>query len=132
MFKRAKLRGPIGGIYPIFFFSASVLAVVEIFIRHELFIDRMDIMQGPFLVTIISSLFIIIMGIYQWWRYHVWIYFGLGMLAGVLIWAKLRLVTDIPRSAYAEPKEQAKDQIDPAALPDAQPAPDDQNPSRDP
>ena len=56
----------------------------------------------------------------------------LGMLAGVLIWAKLRLVTDIPRSAYAEPKEQAKDQIDPAALPDAQPAPDDQNPSRDP
>lgn len=29
----------------------------------------------------------------------------LGMLAGVLIWAKLRLVTDIPRSAYAEPRE---------------------------
>lgn len=30
---------------------------------------------------------------------------GLGMLAGVLIWAKLRLVTDIPRSAYADPRE---------------------------
>ena len=29
----------------------------------------------------------------------------LGMLAGVLIWAKLRLVTDIPRSAYADPRE---------------------------
>ncbi len=29
----------------------------------------------------------------------------MGMLAGVLIWAKLRLVTDIPRSAYAEPRE---------------------------
>ena len=29
----------------------------------------------------------------------------MGMLAGVLIWAKLRLVTDIPRSAYAEPNE---------------------------
>ncbi len=29
----------------------------------------------------------------------------MGMLAGVLIWAKLRLVTDIPRSAYADPKE---------------------------
>lgn len=27
-----------------------------------------------------------------------------GALAGVLIWAKLRLVTDIPRSAYADPK----------------------------
>jgi len=29
----------------------------------------------------------------------------LGTLAGVLIWAKLRLVTDIPRSAYADPRE---------------------------
>ena len=30
---------------------------------------------------------------------------SIGMLAGVLIWAKLRLVTDIPRSAYADPRE---------------------------
>jgi len=30
---------------------------------------------------------------------------SLGMLAGVLIWAKLRLVTDIPRSALADPRE---------------------------
>ncbi|MBL4591395.1 MAG: hypothetical protein JKY96_05490 [Phycisphaerales bacterium] len=30
---------------------------------------------------------------------------GAMMLAGVLIWAKLRLVIDIPRSAYAEPDE---------------------------
>lgn len=30
---------------------------------------------------------------------------SLGMLAGVLIWAKLRLVTDIPRSALAVPEE---------------------------
>jgi hypothetical protein len=38
----------------------------------------------------------------------------LGMLAGVLIWAKLRLVTDIPRSAYADPREtqQVEDQED--------------------
>lgn len=27
-----------------------------------------------------------------------------GALAGILIWSKLRLVTDIPRSAYAEPE----------------------------
>ncbi len=30
----------------------------------------------------------------------------MGALAGVLIWAKLRLVTDIPRSAYADPREE--------------------------
>ena len=29
---------------------------------------------------------------------------ALGTLAGVLIWAKLRLATDIPRSALAEPE----------------------------
>lgn len=38
----------------------------------------------------------------------------LGMLAGVLIWAKLRLVTDIPRSAYAVPEEASPEQVDPA------------------
>lgn len=32
---------------------------------------------------------------------------GMGLLAGVLIWAKLRLATDIPRSALADPQEQA-------------------------
>ncbi len=39
--------------------------------------------------------------------------FALGMLAGVLIWAKLRLVTDIPRSAYADPRE-VEDQTQPS------------------
>ncbi|MGV6814555.1 MAG: hypothetical protein ACWA5W_06030 [Phycisphaerales bacterium] len=40
----------------------------------------------------------------------------LGMLAGVLIWAKLRLVTDIPRSAYADPREAALDTSDDALM----------------
>lgn len=40
----------------------------------------------------------------------------LGMLAGVLIWAKLRLVTDIPRSAYANPREAAMGSSDDATL----------------
>jgi len=38
--------------------------------------------------------------------------FSLGLLAGVLIWAKLRLVTDIPRSAYAEPREVQQPETD--------------------
>jgi len=41
----------------------------------------------------------------------------LGMLAGILIWSKLRLVTDIPRSAYADPREtQLGADIDPVDL----------------
>ncbi len=44
--------------------------------------------------------------------------FSLGLLAGILIWAKLRLVTDIPRSAYAVPREieQAETDQDPDAI----------------
>lgn len=40
---------------------------------------------------------------------------SLGMLAGVLIWAKLRLVTDIPRSALAVPEEVEPTESDPAS-----------------
>lgn len=32
---------------------------------------------------------------------------ALGMIAGILIWSKLRLATDVPRSAYAEPEQRA-------------------------
>jgi hypothetical protein len=38
---------------------------------------------------------------------------SLGMLAGVLIWAKLRLVTDLPRSALAVPEEVEQTERDP-------------------
>ena len=37
---------------------------------------------------------------------------ALGLLAGVLIWAKLRLSTDIPRSAIADPEERLVDDAD--------------------
>lgn len=30
-----------------------------------------------------------------------------GMLAGLLLWSKLRLATDMPQSAYAEPEGEA-------------------------
>ncbi|MEN8225913.1 MAG: hypothetical protein ABFS05_11210 [Bacteroidota bacterium] len=83
MFRKSKLRGPIGRIYPIFIISAHVLAVVEFLIRRELITEGMDITGGPLYITIIASLYFLLMGIYQWWRYHLWIYFGLGLLAGV-------------------------------------------------
>lgn len=48
----------------------------------------------------------------------------LGALAGVLIWAKLRLVTDIPRSAYADPKDRQVDDARSGSLTDPQTDPD--------
>ncbi len=35
-----------------------------------------------------------------------------GSLAGLLIWSKLRLVSELPRSAYATPREQAPEHDD--------------------
>lgn len=32
-----------------------------------------------------------------------------SLVCGLLIWAKLRLVTDIPRTAYANPERQVED-----------------------
>lgn len=82
MLRNAKLKGPIGRIYPIFIISAHVVAIGEFLVRKELLSGGMEITQGPFYVTILASLFFLGMGIYQWWRYHLWIYFGLGLLAG--------------------------------------------------
>lgn len=83
MFRQTKLKGPIGRIYPIFFISANVLAIGEFLIRQELVTEGMDITGGPLFITIIASLFLLVMGIYQWWRYHLWVYFGLGIIAGI-------------------------------------------------
>lgn len=44
---------------------------------------------------------------------------SLMAVAGVLIWAKLRLVTNIPRSVYAEPdRAQVEDGVDRSGTPD--------------
>lgn len=82
MFKRAKLRGPLGRIYPIFIITVYIMAVVEFLIRRYLQQEGMDISRGPVTTTIIAALFFLIMGIYQWRRYGLWVYFGLGLLAG--------------------------------------------------
>jgi len=82
MFKRTKLQGPIGRIYPIFIIIIYMLAVVEFLIRRWLFNEGLDISHGPVTTTVIAALFFLGMGIYQWWRYKMWVYFGLGLLAG--------------------------------------------------
>jgi len=53
----------------------------------------------------------------------------MGALAGVLIWSKLRLSTNMPRSAYADPKDA---QVDPAPEPGTVTSPDAVNPAERP
>lgn len=83
MFRQSKLRGPIGRIYPIFIISAHLLAIIEFLIREELIGRGLDISKGPLYITIITGIFFVVMGVYQWWRYHLWVYFVLGLLAGI-------------------------------------------------
>lgn len=49
---------------------------------------------------------------------------GTMAVAGVLIWSKLRLATNIPRSAYAVPEQGPVEDTPPAGA-DAMTAPDD-------
>ncbi len=47
------------------------------------------------------------------------------LFAGMLFWTKLRLVSDIPRSAYAVPREKQVDRPDAPSGVDDDPAPED-------
>ncbi|MBZ0172425.1 MAG: hypothetical protein K8E66_08605 [Phycisphaerales bacterium] len=63
------------------------------------------------------------------WRRPAGAIFVFVLFAGMLFWTKLRLVSDIPRSAYAVPKDNQPDQD--RAAPDERPdreadAPDEQ------
>lgn len=95
MFRRTKLRGPIGRIYPIFIISAHLVAVIEFWARGILRSDGMDISRGPILVTVVASLFFLVMGLYQWWRYRLWVYAGLGLIAGVSTLQSMCQYTDL-------------------------------------
>lgn len=56
------------------------------------------------------------------WRRGLGGLFMFVLFAGMLFWTKLRLVSDIPRSAYAEPKEKQVDR--PPRAPDERPIQD--------
>lgn len=45
------------------------------------------------------------------WRRPAGAVFIFVLFAGMLFWTKLRLVSDIPRSAYAVPKEEQPDRL---------------------
>lgn len=46
-------------------------------------------------------------------RARVWILVGIGFTVSLLLWAKLRLIGDIPRSVYADPKAQGSPEGEP-------------------
>jgi len=78
---RSKLKGPIGRIYPIAILSTYVLGACEMIIRFRLEDTYPGISTGPLYMVIVLSLFFLRMGIYQWFRYRLWVYPVINFLA---------------------------------------------------
>lgn len=82
MFGKAKLRGPVGRIYPIAIFSIYILVIIEVVIRKQMVHNGVNLPAGPIFSFILAASFFIIMGIYQFIRYKSWVYLLLGLLMG--------------------------------------------------
>ncbi len=82
----SKLKGPIGRIYPITIFSFYMLGVIEYLIRRQL--GLVDFKGGgmPYITMILAGLFFAGMGVYQLYRYRLWINFWLNLLLAIGPW----------------------------------------------
>ena len=80
MFRKSKLRGPVGRIYPIFFLCVYILLIIEIFSRKYFIREGYFIPHGPIFTLICTASFFVIMGIYQLIKYKSWVFLILGLL----------------------------------------------------
>jgi hypothetical protein len=74
----------VGLWYPIVIFSCYIIAVAEWGIRKGLIAEGTGVSQFPFLTYFITGTFFIVMGIFQWFKYRLWINPALGFLIGAL------------------------------------------------
>ena len=80
MFKNAKLRGAVGRIYPITIISFFILGIIEFFLRNNYISNGYEITTAPMVAIYGAALFFFVIGIYQWFRYKLWVYPVLGFL----------------------------------------------------
>ena len=83
MSSHSKLRWSTSLYYPVVIFSSYILAIIEIVIRKALTGDGYPVSHFPYFTYFFVGLFFIGMGIYQWYRYRVWIYPVLGIVLGI-------------------------------------------------
>jgi len=74
----------VGLFYPIAMISCYVIAIAEWGIRSWLIGEGMDIRPMPFLTYYICGAFFISMGIYQWFKYRLWVNLVIGIIVGFL------------------------------------------------
>lgn len=80
---QSKIRMSVGWIYPIGIFTSYILAIIEIVIRSYLLNNSSGVIQIPYFTFYAVSLFFIVLGGYQYYRYENWIYPVLGFLIGI-------------------------------------------------
>jgi hypothetical protein len=79
-----KLRLSVGMYYPIAIFSCYIIAIAEWGIRRELIGTGTDISHFPLITYFVCGVFFASMGIYQWFKYRIWINTVIGFLLGLL------------------------------------------------
>ncbi len=103
MSNRSKLRMSVGLFYPIAMISCYIIAIAEWGIRSWLIRDGMDINQMPFLTYYICGAFFFGMGIFQWFKYRLWVYLVIGILVGFLCVQGPTMITNsyfFPKASY--------------------------------
>lgn len=79
-----KLRLSVGMYYPMAIFTCYIIAIAEWGIRKELIGTGKDISHFPFITYFVCGVFFASMGIYQWFKYRIWIYTVIGFLLGLI------------------------------------------------
>ena len=103
MTHRSKLRMSVGLVYPIAMICCYIIAIAEWGIRSWLIREGMDINQMPLLTYYICGAFFVIIGIYQWFKYRVWVYPVIGLLVGFLCVQGPTMITHtyfFPKATY--------------------------------
>ncbi|MBL6950840.1 MAG: hypothetical protein ISR57_09380 [Bacteroidales bacterium] len=103
MSNRSKLRMSVGLFYPIAIISCYIIAIAEWGIRSWLIRDGIDIHKMPLLTYYICGAFFIGMGIYQWFKYRLWVYPVIGLLVGFLCVQGPTMITHtyfFPKATY--------------------------------
>lgn len=83
MLYKSKLKGSFGRIYPITLIIVYMLCAIEALIRWQFFKGGMDIPILPVFTVLAMSLFFLVMGIIQYYKYRLWIYPVLGIFVGL-------------------------------------------------
>lgn len=80
---RSKLKGSFGRVYPISLIIIYIFCMIEMVIRWLIIVKGYLISQFPLFSFVIASLFFLVMGFIQTYRYKLWIYSVIGFFAGV-------------------------------------------------